>query len=87
MLPRSPHFHLHPNCMVLEQGKMASVAIYNHLALKHGGRLTADAAREALALYDEVVADAKAHPGSHPNIDLLFKVSLSVGFLAAGIAC
>jgi hypothetical protein len=35
-----------------------------------------NAATAALALewYDEVVADAKARPGAHPNIDLLFEV-------------
>eukprot|EP00878_Enallax_costatus_P014189 GHUV01014841.1.p1 GENE.GHUV01014841.1~~GHUV01014841.1.p1 ORF type:complete len:133 (+),score=30.54 GHUV01014841.1:105-503(+) len=55
-------------------GKKASVAIYSYLAFKYGGRLTIEAAEEGLQLYDEVVADAKAHPGSHPNIDILLDV-------------
>lgn len=55
-------------------GKKASVAIYSHLATKYGGKLTVVAAEEGLQLYDEVVADAKAHPGSHPNIDILLNV-------------
>lgn len=29
---------------------------------------------EGLSLYSEVVADAEAHPGSHPNIDILLDV-------------
>lgn len=37
-------------------GKMASVAIYSHLSDKHGGRITKQAAREALDLYAEVSA-------------------------------
>lgn len=55
-------------------GKQASVAIYSHLASKYGGKLTAEAAAEGLQLYDETVADAKAHRGSHPNIDILLDV-------------
>ncbi|KAG2425455.1 hypothetical protein HXX76_013665 [Chlamydomonas incerta] len=56
------------------EGKKASVAIYAHLASKYGGKLNAAAAQEGLALYDEVVADARARPGAHPNIDLLLQV-------------
>jgi len=52
-------------------GKKASVAIYHHLAQKYAGSLTPEAAQEGLDLYDEIVADARAHPGSHPNIDIL----------------
>jgi hypothetical protein len=55
------------------QGKKASLAIYNHLAEKYG-KLNKDAAMEGLALFDEYVAEAKAHKGSHPNIDLLLEV-------------
>ena len=50
---------------------MASVSIYNHLAEKHGGLLGREAAEEGLAIYAEVVEDARLHPGSHPNIDIL----------------
>jgi hypothetical protein len=59
---------------VNQAGKKASVAIYNHLALKFDGRLTPAAAAEGLQLYAEVVGDAKARPGAHPNIDILLQV-------------
>lgn len=65
-----PINHTIPNA----PGKKASVAIYSHLASKYGGKLTAEAAEEGLQLYDEVVAEAKAQPGSHPNIDILLDV-------------
>lgn len=55
-------------------GKAASARIYAHLAAKHGGALTPAAAREGLELYGEYVAEAREQPGSHPNIDLLFRV-------------
>lgn len=60
--------------LLLYPGKKASVAIYAHLAQKYNGSLNAAAAQEGLSLYDEVVADAKARPGAHPNIDILFDV-------------
>ena len=50
------------------------MAIYSHLAQKYGGSLSPAAAQEGLDLYAEVVADARAHPGSHPNIDILLDV-------------
>ncbi|KXZ45553.1 hypothetical protein GPECTOR_53g139 [Gonium pectorale] len=39
----------------------------------YGGKLTKEAAQEGLRLYGEVVDidEARRHPGSHPNIDLL----------------
>ena len=55
-------------------GKMASVSIYSHLAAKHGNVINKAAAEEGLELYAEVVEDARAHRGSHPNIDLLLDV-------------
>lgn len=55
-------------------GKAASARIYAHLAAKHGGVLNAAAAAEGLQLYGEYTEEAKAEPGSHPNIDLLLKV-------------
>lgn len=61
-------------CCSCASGKEASVAIYAHLAQKYGGSLNQAAAQEGLSLYDEIVADAKAHPGSHPNIDILLDV-------------
>lgn len=52
-------------------GQAGSLAVYHALALRHGGRITPAAAREGLALYAEHTADARAHPGKHPNIDRL----------------
>ncbi|KAF8059409.1 hypothetical protein HT031_005214 [Scenedesmus sp. PABB004] len=65
-----PGGHTIPNA----PGKAASARIYSHLAGAHGGRLTAAAAAEGLALYGEYVAEAREVPGSHPNIDVLLEV-------------
>lgn len=54
-------------------GKAGSLAVYNHLILRHQ-RLDAAAAREGLELFAEHTPDAKAVPGKHPNIDRLFDV-------------
>lgn len=57
------------------EGKRASLVFYAAVAsTRQGGALDAAAADELLTLYDEVVADAVAHRGSHPNIDLLLDV-------------
>lgn len=58
-----------------KEGKKASVAIYNYLAQQHGGKLDKDAAARGIELYGEYVEEARQQPGSHPNIDLLFKVA------------
>lgn len=52
------------------EGKRASLVFYAATAAKHGPVLSAAAATHLLALYDEVTAEARAHRGSHPNIDL-----------------
>jgi hypothetical protein len=54
-------------------GKSGSLAVYAALAAKHGW-IDAAAAREGLELFAEHTADARAHPGNHPNIDRLFEV-------------
>ena len=54
-----------------KSGQAGSVAVYAALAQRHGGALTLQAAHEGLALYAEHTADARAHPGKHPNIDRL----------------
>ena len=54
-------------------GKAGSLAVYNHLALRHGG-IDAASASEGLALFAEHTEDARKNPGKHPNIDRLFKV-------------
>ncbi|QTD43935.1 DUF2322 family protein [Ottowia testudinis] len=52
-------------------GKMGSLRVYNALAEKFGGTLNGDAVAQGLAWFAEHVADARARPGAHPNIDLL----------------
>lgn len=55
------------------QGKLGSLKLYNALAQKFDNRLD-PAAERGLFLFAEHTADARANPGKHPNIDLLFKV-------------
>ena len=50
-------------------GQAGSLRIYHAVAVD--GRIDAAAARRALQLYAEHVADAEAQPGRHPNIDRL----------------
>ena len=52
-------------------GQAGSLAIYHGLARQHGGLITPVAAAEGLTWYGEHWADARAHPGKHPNIDRL----------------
>lgn len=54
-------------------GKAGSLAVYAALAQRHG-KIDAAAAQEGLDLFAEHVADARANPGKHPNIDRLFQV-------------
>jgi len=54
-------------------GKAGSLAVYNHLILRHG-RIDAASAAEGLTLFAEHTEDAKKNPGKHPNIDRLFQV-------------
>ena len=54
-------------------GKAGSLALYNALAVKHGS-INVAAAKEGLDLFAEHVADARANPGKHPNVDRLFEV-------------
>ena len=51
-------------------GSQGSLAVYNYLAQIHGA-ITPEAAKKGLELYAEHAADARAHPGKHPNIDRL----------------
>ena len=51
-------------------GQAGSVAVYAALAQRFGA-ITVQAAHEGLAMYAEHTADARAHPGKHPNIDRL----------------
>ncbi|MGC3944515.1 MAG: DUF2322 family protein [Chryseolinea sp.] len=67
-------------------GQAGSLAVYAALADKHGG-INVAAAQEALDIYAEHTADAKVHPGKHPNIDRLIKViETGAGFTVKLIA-
>lgn len=52
-------------------GKLGSLRIYHALAQRFDGRLSAEAIAQGLAWFAEHVAEARARPDSHPNIDLL----------------
>lgn len=52
-------------------GQTGSLVVYAALAALYGGSITPAAARLGLEWYGEHVADAKALPGKHPNIDRL----------------
>lgn len=65
-----------------QPGRKGSLAVYAALAAKHGGRIDREAAHEGLALFAEHTADARAHPGSHPNIDRLIELADSDQTLA-----
>lgn len=54
-------------------GSAGSVAVYHAVTLGDG-RLDRAAAEQALDIYAEHVADARAQPGRHPNIDRLFQI-------------
>lgn len=54
-------------------GQAGSLAVYNHLAQLYGA-IGVDAAKKGLELFAEHTADARAHPGKHPNIDRLLKL-------------
>ena len=55
-------------------GKLGSLKLYHALAAEFGNTLNPASAERGLALFAEHVVDAEAHPGKHPNIDLLFQV-------------
>ena len=56
-----------------QPGQTGSLAVYNHLA-QYFGVINAEAAKKGLELYAEHTADARAHPGKHPNIDRRIKL-------------
>lgn len=57
-----------------QPGSAGSVRVYHALA-KRFGHIDRKAAREGLALYGEHVADARTHPGKHPNVDRLLAIA------------
>lgn len=54
-------------------GSAGSVAVY-YAVTRPDGRLDRAAAEQALSLYTEHTADARANPGKHPNIDRLLRI-------------
>lgn len=54
-------------------GKAGSLAVYAALAARHGS-INVAAAQEGLVLFAEHTADARLHPGNHPNIDRLLDI-------------
>ena len=69
-----------------QPGKAGSVRVYAALAAKHGA-INVAAAQEGLVLFAEHTESARAHPGSHPNIDRLLEViATGRGYTVALIA-
>lgn len=63
-------------------GSAGSLRVYAALAAEFGV-INAQAAERGLALFAEHTASARAHPGSHPNIDrLLALVGTMQGYTA-----
>lgn len=54
-------------------GQAGSLRLY-HALFQRFGEIDHNAAEEGLRLYAEHTADARAHPGKHPNIDRLFAI-------------
>lgn len=57
-----------------QPGKRGSLAVYAYLKQVFG-RLDARAAQHGLHVFAEHVADARARPGAHPNIDRLLAIA------------
>ena len=55
-------------------GKLGSLRVYYTLAQRYHDKLDSIAAYYGLSLFAEHTADARQHPGKHPNIDLLIAV-------------
>jgi hypothetical protein len=63
-----------------QPGQSGSLSVYNHLGQIYGA-ITGEAANKGLELYAEHTADARSHPGKHPNIDRLIKLAAEGGVL------
>jgi len=57
-----------------EPGKQGSLAVYQYLKQVFGA-LDAKAAEHGLLVFAEHTADARNHPGAHPNIDRLLAIA------------
>ena len=55
-------------------GQSGSWKVYGYLLRHFDGQVGKDAAHAGLVLYGEHVADAREHPGKHPNIDRLLAI-------------
>ncbi len=56
-----------------QPGKQGSVAVYQYLKQVFG-TLDAKAAEHGLLVFAEHMADARSHPGAHPNVDRLLAI-------------
>jgi len=70
-----------------QPGKQGSLAVYQYLK-QFSDTLDAKAAEHGLAVFAEHTADARSHPGAHPNVDLLLEIAaggtpLSIEVIAA----
>jgi hypothetical protein len=67
-------------------GQSGALAVYAALAARHGS-INVAAAQEGLDIFAEHTVSARAHAGSHPNIDRLVAVIASGdGFSVAQIS-
>lgn len=65
-----------------QPGQQGSLAVYHFLAHAVGSVIDKRFAAQALALYAEHTADARANPGKHPNIDRLLEIEAGGAALA-----
>ena len=56
-----------------QPGKQGSLVVYQYLAQTFG-TIDAQAAAHGVEVFAEHTADAKNHPGAHPNIDRLLDI-------------
>lgn len=61
------------------EDKLGSLKLYHALAGRFDGVLDAAAAAQGLVWFAEHVADARARPGKHPNVDWLLAVAAGQG--------
>lgn len=57
-----------------QPGKQGSLAVYQYLKQAFD-TLDAKAAEHGLAVFAEHTADARSHPGAHPNVDRLLAIT------------
>lgn len=57
-----------------QPGKQGSLAVYHYLK-RFFETLDAEAAEHGLLVFAEHTADARKHPGAHPNVDRLLAIA------------